>query len=49
MQDCPDRAVKGFMLDGEKVWKAMGTETYKNQLGPDRSLKGSMMDWTRGL
>ena len=27
----------------------MGTEAYKNQLGPDRALKGLMMDWHRGL
>ena len=27
----------------------MGTEADKNQLGPDRALKGLMMDWNRGL
>ena len=27
----------------------MGTEAYKNQLGPDRAFKGLMMDWHRGL
>ena len=33
----------------DRVWKAMGTEACKNQLKPDRVLKGLELDWKKNL